>query len=229
MTEALPVTDISLAQIRAARRRQRRLRGHPGGRGAGGHRRAGAGRHAWATHRRRPPAHRGNPGLRPARQGPLRPALDHRVRRAPRCPAGTAPATSGTSTTQGRLWVEGRLGHILTTPARRGDPGGRRAGRRIAWPASGVPPSSAWVRPGPRFRVAVLEPCRRCAAPATAAPELAAAVRAAVAARPGWTWPRCWWCPPCPPTSGTTPRSTAPPWPRWAATSAGRRHGSGRP
>ena len=102
MTEALPVTDVSL---------------EPSSRRAGPGRRASAsaGRcrgRRWRSarcgrrRRRRPtPDHRpdvtGEICVRAAaRQGPLRPALGHRARERRATPAGTAPATSGTSTTR---------------------------------------------------------------------------------------------------------------------------------
>ena len=38
-------------------------------------------------------------------------------RRVPATLVGIAPETSGTSTSEGGLWIEGRLAHIVTTPA----------------------------------------------------------------------------------------------------------------
>ena len=100
MTEALPVTDISLAEIDGrggpGERRLRRpaaARGRASGsarstrRAADGALTDEPGRHRRGLRRRRP------------RQGPLRPALGHRAA-ARATPGGTAPATSATSTTR---------------------------------------------------------------------------------------------------------------------------------
>lgn len=85
---------------------------------------------------------------------------------------------------EGRLWVEGRLGHILTTPDGVVTP---VAGEQAAESVAGVG-RAAIVGVGPagtQVPVAVLElqePVRRAG---TAAPELTAAVRTAVAAGAG--------------------------------------------
>ena len=197
MTEVLPVTDISLSEPRGGRAR---ATGSASGarcrassvavsplaadgvvRGRPGHRRAG---------RDRRDLRAGRP-----RQGPLRPALGHRARELARPPAGTAPATSGTSTTTGRLWVEGRLVHVVTHRRRAGHPGrGRAAGRgprrrapRPRSSGSGRPaPSRSWSsssRPATRRRGPTAPLGRRWPAPASPPPSVPP---------PGCRWPRCW-------------------------------------
>ena len=159
MTEVLPVTDISLPEIEAAGSGQRRLRRPAAARGA----RSGSARwtrlgRADGDADRRAGGDRGDLCRGRARQAALRPAVGDRSRPAPATRAGTAPATSATSTREGRLWVEGRLVHVITSAGRAGHPGRRRAGRRGADRRSPRPPWSGSVPTGTQHVVAVVVP-----------------------------------------------------------------------
>ena len=159
-------------------------------------------------------ARRDRRDLRPggARQGPLRPAVGHRARRAPATPAGTAPATSATSTTQGRLWVEGRLAHVIVTAdgvvtpvgveqrVERLDAG---ASRPRPWGSDRAGTQQArrwWSRRSPA-------PRRGRASPVSTLADCRAGGGRGAGGRRARR-PRA-----CRSTSGTTPRSTAPGWP----------------
>ena len=100
-------------------------------------------------------------------------------RPAPRAPpAGTAPATSVTWTTQGRLWVEGRLVHVITDRRRPGHAGRHRAAGRVGPRASGLAAAVVGVGPAGTQQTVVVVSRRaapersRCADPdlATARP-----------------------------------------------------------
>ena len=190
MTEALPVTDISLAEIDAAgagdgvcvghAAARRRRRGEPA---------VAAG---CAARRADPRARDDGRGQRrrAARQGPLRPAVGRR--------SGAAPASRGWHRTgdvghldaEGRLWIEGRLVHVITTADGAGHPRrGRAAGRGAStgsrprpWSGSDRPGRSRWSWSWCPSRGT--RPARRRAA-GSPRPALTDAVRAAAGVRRG--------------------------------------------
>ena len=215
MTEALPVTDIALAEIDAAGPGDGVCVGRPlpgvgvrisplvadGAADRPADRRAG-------RHRR---------DLR-SRAPHVKDRYDqlwaHRARRARATRAGTAPATSGTSTPTGRLWVEGRLAHVIVTADRAG---ARRSGSSSGCEAVAGVDARRRRRRGPARHAAGggrrrdgAGP-RPAGAPAGSPTRSPTAVRAAagVAGRRRAASPTR-----CPPTSGTTRRSTAPGWRR---------------
>ena len=180
MTEALPVTDIDLAGIRAAGAGNGVCVGTPV---------AGARVAIAALGPRRL---RGRPHREPVREltGEIlvrAPHVKDRYDRlwitepqVPRIPGWHRTGDVGHLDDAGRLWVEGRLGHILRTPSGIATPvAAEHAAESVAGTGRaaivGVGPA------GTQVGVAVLEtvpPARRAA---TAGPELASAVRTAVA------------------------------------------------
>ncbi|MBP3035917.1 alpha/beta fold hydrolase [Arthrobacter sp. zg-ZUI100] len=183
MTEALPVTDISLEQIRAAGAGNGVCVGTP----VSGAQVAIAALAPDGTAGDTPLA---TPGL----TGEILVSAPHVKDRYDRLwitesksaslPGWHRTGDVGHLDEQGRLWVEGRLGHILTTPDGVVTP---VAAEQAAEAVSGVG-RAAVVGVGPagtQVPVAVLElasPVRRAG---TAAPDLTAAVRAAVAEATG--------------------------------------------
>ena len=105
---------------------------------------------------------------------------------APGTPAGTAPATSGTSTPTGRLWIEGRLVHVVVTADGPVTPVGIE--RRVeAVPGCAAPRRWASGRAGgPAGRRRGAAGCRR---PGLAAP--ARCGRPCAPRRRGLAGPRC--------------------------------------
>ena len=212
MTEALPVTDITLAEIEAAGVGNgvcvgRALTGVEVALSA-----LDARRQRTRAAGRRGRGDRRDLRARPAREGPLRPAVGHRARELARPRLAPHAATSGTSTPQGRLWVEGRLLHVITTAAGPVTPVGIE--QRVqdvkevsAAAAVGVGPAGTQQlavvvvveghrRPRRRWRWRRWPP--RCGM------------------RPASRSPRCWSPTRCRWTSGTRPRSTGCGWPQWA-------------
>ena len=116
MTEVLPVTDVTVAEIDAAGDGRRRARRPPPARRRRAHQRR----------RRRRPRHR--PAHRRAgrARGDRRPGGRTRRTATTGCgpPSGPAPRDPGWHRTgdvgrldaEGRLWIGGRLGHVITTP-----------------------------------------------------------------------------------------------------------------
>ena len=113
MTEVLPVTDISLAEIDAAGPGERRVR-----RAAAARRRRCAVSPLAARRRPNGPLTdaAGVTGeicvQRRPREGPLRPALGDRAARASRDAGWHRTGDVGHLDDEGRLWVEGRLAHM---------------------------------------------------------------------------------------------------------------------
>ena len=149
MTEVLPVTDITPAEIDARRRGQRRLRRPAARRG----RRS---RSARSTPRATPPA-RSRP--RPVSSGEVCIQAAHAKdgydklwltqHRSERAGGWHRSGDVGHLDADGRLWIEGRLIHVITTANGPGDPGRDRAGGRGGRRASARPPRSGSGRPGP--------------------------------------------------------------------------------
>ena len=188
MTEALPVTDISLAEIEAAGPRRRRLR-----------RPAAAGRRASRSARSTPtgaatatadrPTGRDRRDLRarPRTSRTATTALWATERASARDPGWHRTGDVGHLDDDGRLWVEGRLVHVVTTADGPGHPGRGRAAGRGASTGSRRPPCVGVGPAGTQQVVVVVVPSAGGAAGAgrSPPPTLAGAVRAAAAGAGG--------------------------------------------
>ena len=189
MTEALPVTDVSLAEIEAAGPGDGVCVGPPAAR-----------RRACGSARWTPPASADGPLTDARRTSPARSACARRTSRtgydalwateqaSSRDPGWHRTGDVGHLDAEGRLWVEGRLAHVITTADGAGHPGRHRAAGARRWTAVARPrPWSASGRPAPSrsswWSSIPAAGRRRAGSAAGRRPDLADAVRAAAGRR----------------------------------------------